>query len=262
MSSAVEYIPRDTLVHRLNPLTKIIGSLALLTISIILDSLLYLGGVLVLVLACGVFAKISAQLLKAFKVLLIFAVILFLIQIVFYRWGQTAFYLIPGTNLLPVTYEGLAFGAVIALRMMIILTSFIIFLSTTHTRDMVMVLVEKVRVPYDYAFMFVTALRFIPTFLAEVKTIQEAQKARGYKLEGVSPLRKLKAYLPIALPLVLISLAKGENLALAMETRAYGAGVPRTYLKDWTIAARDVLSLLFFLVGIVLSIYLRFAVAT
>lgn len=257
MSSVASYITRNSLIHNLHPLTKIVGSLWFLTLSIMVSSPIHLIVILGMVIICGFIAKISHEVLKSLKAITAFAFIIFLIQILFYKWGTVVFYMIPVVNWLPVTLEGISFGISIALRMMIILLSFIVFLSTTQTRDMMMVLVEKLKVPYDYAFMFVTSLRFIPTFMGEVTAIQEAQKARGYRLEGANPLKKLKAYVPIALPLVIISLAKGERLALAMETRAYSSGIPRTYLKQWKIEVRDIAAMLLMLSIIVLAFYIR-----
>lgn len=257
MSSVASYITRNSLIHNLHPLTKIIGSLWFLTLSIMVSTSLHLLIILAMVIACGFTARISHEVLKSLKVISLFAFIIFLIQILFYKWGTVIFYMIPVVNWLPVTMEGVYFGITIALRMMIILLSFIIFLSTTQTRDMMMVLVEKLKVPYDYAFMFVTSLRFIPTFMGEVAAIQEAQKARGYRLEGVNPLKKVKAYVPIALPLVLISLAKGERLALAMETRAYCSGVPRTYLKEWKIQVKDIAAIILMLSILIVTFYIK-----
>lgn len=257
MSSVANYIARNSLIHNLHPLTKIIGSLWFLTLSILAASPLHLGFILFMVMFCGIAARITKEIFKSLKAISVFALIIFLIQILFYKWGTVVFYMIPGVNWLPVTVEGVLFGTAIALRMMIILLSFIIFLSTTQTRDMMMVLVEKLRVPYDYAFMFVTSLRFIPTFMNEVAVIQEAQKARGCKIEGANPLKKIKSYLPIALPLVLISLAKGERLALAMETRAYNSGIPRTYLRQWKMNIKDAAAMSFMLAAFVLAVYIR-----
>ncbi|WP_028306495.1 energy-coupling factor transporter transmembrane component T family protein [Desulfitibacter alkalitolerans] len=257
MSSVASYITKSSLIHNLHPLTKIFGALWFLTLSIIVSSPVHLGFILLMVILCGFAARIPNEIIRSLKAISIFAFIIFLIQILFYKWGTVVFYMIPGVDWLPVTREGILFGIAIALRMMIILLSFIIFLSTTQTRDMMMVLVEKLKVPYDYAFMFVTSLRFIPTFMNEVAVIQEAQKARGYRIEGANPLRKIKSYLPIALPLVLISLAKGERLALAMETRAYNAGIPRTYLRQWRMEIKDGAAITFMLLALVLAVYIR-----
>ncbi|NLK00014.1 MAG: energy-coupling factor transporter transmembrane protein EcfT [Clostridia bacterium] len=256
MSSPVSYISRDSIIHDLHPLTKMIASLWFLTLGIILNKPVYLAAILALILVCGFAASISREIFKSLKSITVFAFIIFLIQIIFYRSGEVAFYIIPGANLLPATLEGINFGISIALRMMIILLSFVILLSTTQVRDMMMVLVEKLKIPYDYAFMFVTALRFIPTFLGEVAKIQEAQRTRGYKVDGINPIKKIYSYVPIALPLVMMSLSKGELLALAMETRAYGIQNRRTYLKEWRMGRMDLILIIGMFLLIVLSIRL------
>jgi energy-coupling factor transport system permease protein len=85
----------------------------------------------------------------------------------FYDQGNVLFHIIPFYDKLPVTDYGLLTGVAMAARMMAIVLSFLVLLSTTRIQDLVFTMVEKFKVPYDYAFMFMTALRFIPTFLGK-----------------------------------------------------------------------------------------------
>ena len=178
------------------------------------------------------------SLLPAAAGLTVFALILLLIQALFTARARCCFYLVPVSNRLAVTGPGLLSGIAMAARMMALVLSFLIFLATTRTRDIVLTLVEKLKVPYDYAFMFMTALRFIPAFFSEVRQVSEAQQARAYAVEGWNPVKKIRAYAPVAVPLVLLSLNKADQLAMAMETRGYSGG-RRTCLREAKMGVAD-----------------------
>lgn len=235
---AVEYIPKNSPIHGLNTLTKLCWALFILAGGLLFSDYRYLFVLCVSVLAVAAAGKVLKNLLPATAWLAIFALIILLLQALLFNAGQVLFYLYPPAQALAITDQGLFSGLAMALRMMTLVLSFLVIITTTQTRDIILTLVEKFKVPYDYAFMFMTALRFVPTFMGEVRQITEAQQARGYAIEGWNPVKRIKAYAPVAVPLVLISLNKAENLAMAMETRGYGGG-RRTYLREPKMRKRD-----------------------
>lgn len=238
MAAAVEYISVNSPVHRLNAVTKMLWALVILVCGLMFNDYRYLLALLasVLIMACA--AGIIKNLLPVSVGLSVFALVLLLIQALFYDQGNVLFHIIPFYDKLPVTDYGLLTGVAMAARMMAIVLSFLVLLSSTRIQDLVFTMVEKLKVPYDYAFMFMTAMRFIPTFLGEVRQVSEAQQARGHAVEGFNPVKKIRSYAPVAVPLVLVSLNKAENLALAMETRGYSGG-RRTYLKKPGVTGSD-----------------------
>ncbi|BAF59840.1 MAG: energy-coupling factor transporter transmembrane protein EcfT [Pelotomaculum sp.] len=238
MAAAVEYIPKESPVHRLTAVTKIFWTLFILASGLLFNDCRYLLALLCSVLLVAALAGVLRSLLPAVGWLSIFALFLLLIQALFYNRGEVLFYLIPSGNYLPVTDLGLLSGVAMAFRMMAMVLSFLVFLATTRTQDIILTLVEKFRMPYDYALMFTTALRFIPTFLGEIRQVSEAQQARGHTVEGFNPVKKIKAYAPVTVPLVLISLNKAEKLAMAMETRGYG-GKRRTCFRKLEMRPAD-----------------------
>lgn len=240
MAGVVEYQPKDSPLHRLNPLAKMAWAFLVLALSMIYTDYRYLAGVFFSVLLMALLGGVFREVSRLFKGLFTFAFILFLMQVLFLHTGTELFKLIPlGRGYLAVTDGGVSFGLAMAFRMLSVVVSFLVFLTTTRTQDMLNTLVEKLRAPYDFAFMVLTAIRFIPTFLAELKQISDAQKARAFVVEGWNPATKVKAYLPIAVPLVLSSLKKARQMALAMETRGYGAG-ERTHLRELFIKGSDI----------------------
>ncbi len=259
MAGVVEYLPKASPVHRLNPLAKMAWALVVLVLSMTYTDYFYLIVLFHSVLAVALCAGVLREIAGLFKGLFTFAFILFLMQVLFFDAGTELFKLLPvGRGYLGVTDQGIEFGVAMAFRMLSVVVSFLVFLTTTRTQDMLNTLVEKLRVPYDFAFMVLTAIRFIPTFIGELKQIADAQKSRAFVVEGWNPVNKIKAYLPIAVPLVLSSLKKARQMALAMETRGYGAG-RRTYLKELTIVGTDIVIIVLAVLLLVAGITARLA---
>lgn len=257
MSVVVEYLPVESFVHSLNPLTKIFGALSILIVSLLFTNPLYLAGVFVVVVSLAGVARVLQALAGSLKGLFIFAFILFFLEVLFYNEGAVYFHLIPiGGGYLSVTQAGVLLGIAMGLRMLTIVTSFLLFLATTRTQDFLTTLVETLKVSADMAFMILTSIRFIPTFLQELKQISDAQRSRAFVNEGWNPVRKVKAYLPIAVPLVLMSLKKTQQMVLAMETRGYGLG-PRSHLRELTIKRTDKITMLFLVSLICVGILIR-----
>lgn len=254
LAAAVEYLHKNSPIHKLNTLTKMLWALIILVGGLLFSDYRYLLALFISVLLVATAARVLKNLLPVIAGLAIFALILMLIQALLFNEGYIIFYLMPGTNLLSITDQGVFSGLAMAFRMMTLVLSFLVIMTTTQTRDIMLTLVEKLKVPYDYAFMFMTAIRFVPTFMGEVKQISEAQQARGFAIEGWNPLKRIKAYAPIAVPLVLISLNKAENLAMAMETRGYGGG-RRTYLREPKMQRTDycMMAVLLLLLGFIVA---------
>jgi len=242
----------ESFVHRLSPLTKMLWCAAVLAVGVAFNHPLYLGAVLGTVICVALLGKQGRELARSLSGLGVLSLILFLIQILFYHEGRVVLALVPlGHGYGHVTTDGILFGLAMVFRMNSILLSVFVLLATTQPREIVLALVEKLRVPYDYAFMFTTALRFIPVLLAEARVILAAQETRGCAVSGHNPLRKLKAYIPLAVPLVMISLNKAERLAISLETRAFGSG-NRTSYYECRLAAADMLCMVI-VVGVLLT---------
>ena len=113
--------------------------------------------------------------------------------------------------------------------------------------------------PHELAMMMTIALRFIPTLMEETDKIMSAQKARGADMESGGLVQRVKALVPILIPLFVSSFRRAYDLAMAMECRCYQGGEGRTRMKKLTTAPRDWLALAAYVlvgVGIVmLNIY-------
>lgn len=231
MSGVAEYVAKESPIHRLHPLTKLFWSLAVVSASFIFQNLVGQLAVLLSIILVAVLGRVLKELIPAFVGLMVVAGIFILFQIFFITDGETLFTLIPGTHIGRVTDEGLWACLAMAGRMIVITASFPVMMATTQIKDLVVALVNSLRIPYTYAFMFVTSLRFIPTFLGEMDQIMQAQCSRGYVTEGRNPIRKLFSLGPLAVPLLISSVRKAQRLAVSMETRGFGSG-QRSHLHE------------------------------
>ena len=122
------------------------------------------------------------------------------------------------------------------LRMFVMTTAFLDLLAATKIQDIAQALVEKFRLPCEYAFMLTTALRFVPDFLADSANTLDAQSCRGYSNRG-NVLKRLYAYLAVVKPLVMRAIAKSDTLALSMELKGFGTNTYKNMapqvLKIW-----------------------------
>ena len=110
---------------------------------------------------------------------------------------------------------------VTGLRMLCMTMVFIMLLATTKLQDLTAALVTQCKIPYEYAFMFTAALRFVPDFIAESHAVQEAQACRGLALEG-NFFKRFTSYGSVIQPLLLKSLGRSETMALSLELRGFG----------------------------------------
>jgi len=240
MSVVANYIPRDSFVHRLSPLTKLFWSFLLMTLSCFFRDPRVLAGLFLSIVLVALAAGILKEMFPVFKGLLCIAGLFILFQIFFISDGKTIFTLIPGTGIGRVTDAGLVGCLAMGARMIVIAASFPVLMGTTQIKDLVVVLVEKLRIPYPYAFMFVTSLRFVPTFMQEMDQIIQAQSSRAHRLDNKNFLKRFLSICPLAIPLMVTSVKKAERMAISMETRGFGVG-KRTNLHSKQFRSVDAL---------------------
>lgn len=188
-------------MKRLVPFTKILMTIAFSVWAVLFQTPYELTLLLALELIILLVTGLLGKQIKAVLVLAIFAVFLAVVQ-----------YLGGGT---------LDSAYVTGLRMLCMTMVFIMLLATTKLQDLTAALVTQCKIPYEYAFMFTAALRFVPDFIAESKAVQEAQACRGLALEG-NIFKRFASYGSVIQPLLLKSLGRSETMALSLELRGFG----------------------------------------
>ena len=162
-----------------------------------------------------------------------------------------------------ITLEGVirAFFMVIRILMLISATFLMTYTTSpiqlTDGLESLLSPLKKIRVPvHELAMMMCIALRFIPTLIEETDKIISAQKARGADFETGSVLKRVKALVPILVPLFISAFRRADELATAMECRCYQGGEGRTKMKLLRYRRRDYsayLILLVLLAGVIVA---------
>ena len=241
MAEILQYVHKDTFLHRLHPYTKIAFIIVVCAICIIATNLAFLTFMVVALLVFAAFSRLLAESLQQLKLILVMSILFILITVITMPNGDILGYMIPQGipvigGLIPVTSGGLEIGLVLTLRFMILIFAFQLFLISTQPRDLVNAM-EKVGLPIDYILMFIIALRFIPTLQIEGQRIHEAQLARGFN-PGEGFIGKIRSVAPIAIPLVSNALLRSTVLGLTIDMRGYRTG-RRTHVRERVLVTRD-----------------------
>ena len=109
---------------------------------------------------------------------------------------------------------------------------------TTDVNRMIVGLV-KARVPYTIAFIFSSTLRFFPLLFEEIHAIIEAQRLRGLAFESMGPIRRVRVYAKVAVPLILGAMVKSQMLEVVLQSKAFTGSPDRTYLHESKLGVGD-----------------------
>lgn len=195
----------------------------------------------------------------ALLILLLFDILILLISKEFFKNIKAIVLIFIFSILLGVIeYIGdgsLEAGYVSALRMVDMSTIFIYLLGTVRLQHLTAAMVEQLKIPYEYAFMFTAGLRFLPDFIEENRVILEAQACRGVEVKG-SFIKKCKHYMAIVRPLMLRSLGRSEIMALSLELRGFGSK-DRTFVDNVSPHGLDYIVMTFIVVATISIVYLR-----
>ena len=242
MKGILEYSQGETVIHRLNPLSKMVIAF-LLCLSSFANSNIYCAiGIIIVNLLIAYLAEIIDRAMYLLITLFKIGIVLFLLQVFFIRTGNT---ILNFPFNLYVTDIGLKFSIVLVLRLVGATMPLVIILTVTRMSDLTNVMVQKLHIPYKYTFAFITALRFIPIFENEMKGIIEAQTARGVEFDTKNPVKKLKLLLPLCVPLLISSVKRIEGSAISAELRGFNLRKKDSGYKTYRFHGQDYIAILF-----------------
>ena len=231
MNNLFQYVPGNSLIHRLNPATKIFLTVIICVAAFLTDNLLFLAGLLAVDLLIGVVAGVADRTWSIFRGLLKIAAFLFLLQALLTRKGTPVFWII--------TDQGLLTAGKVVFRLVVVCMPLALVLAVTRISDLTNALVQVLHVPYPYAFTLSTAIRFIPQFLEEMSGIMEAQTARGVAFDKAKGLKKFSMLLPLCAPLLISSVRKTDQTAAAAEVRGFRLRTRQSGYKKYPFTALD-----------------------
>ena len=243
-----QYFPGDTIVHRLDPRTKLIlVILFIVALFLAVDWISY--GVMFCVTAlCVLLSRIKLKsILKGLKPLIFIILLTGILNLFYTKEGAVLF----DWWIFTVTTGGIKRAFLMVVRIMLLITGTFLLtyttspLALTDGLEMLLNPLKKIRVPvHEMSMMMSMALRFIPTLIEETDKIMSAQKARGADFSTGKLTERAKALLPRLVPLFVSSFRRADELAVAMESRCYHGGEGRTRMKTLKLARRDYLAFL------------------
>jgi energy-coupling factor transport system permease protein len=235
------YIDRDSLLHRIYPLVKLVWvflvAAGLFVYREPLSGAVMFG--IVLIMALGVSRVPLRDFFSASLFIFGLGILLMLFHF-FADPGNPVYRLGP----LTITDAGLHEGPIFFFRLSVMVLSSFVLIWTTDTRDL-MVSLNKAGMPYRYAFAVFLALRFLPLIQREVDAVQSAHAIRGRATRS-GIVHRIKLWQRYVFTVLINGLRKAEATATAIECRGFGAYPDRTYVKDVTFHPADLLLLIVF----------------
>ena len=240
------YWAADSFVHRLDPRTKLVGTIALVVIMFCAGNFWALGFVALAVVALFALARIPfTQALRSIAPLAFIIVLTALFNLFFVQGGEV--YVDWGW--LKISAEGASLAAFTAVRLTLLLLSGSLLTLTTTTLDITEAFerllwpLRRIGVPaHEFALVMGIALRFLPQFVDEFRTIRAAQLSRGAKLAS-SPTRSgLASLTSLLVPLFASAFRHADTLSAAMDARCYHGAEGRTRLHPLAFATRDAIA--------------------
>ncbi len=245
-----QYYPANSLLHRLDPRTKVLMTVLYIVCTFLCSGTLGFAALLLSAIVLVLISRIPmGMILRSLRPLLFIIVFTSLIN-VFMTKGESL--LTPESWVISIYAEGIWNAVFMVLRISVLILGTGVFLTYTTTPIALTDALESllsplkiIKVPvHDFAMMMTIALRFIPTLSEETHKIMNAQKARGADFSNGNLLKRAKALIPILVPLFVSAFNRAFELASAMECRCYHGGEGRTRLKVLRFRALDWLMLL------------------
>ena len=236
----------DSPMHRLDPRVKFLMAMVFFASAIIFMDLVPLIVILLVQIPLVFAGNIQREWAKSLKGGVFFAVIIFATNLV-------SFYFFQGRSL---NTRNVEVALSLTVRFITLITSFSIFFLTTSP-DKLSLALDKARIPFEFNFAFITAIRFVPVLADEAQSIMDAQRSRGLELDRGNFLARIRNYVPILLPLIINSIRRSLELAEAMESRAFGATRDRTNLYELRMGKSDYATLAISLTAITAALYAR-----
>jgi energy-coupling factor transport system permease protein len=231
-------------IHSLDPRMKFVYVCAVFVAAILFGQIIPLIALFLVPIPFVLLAGVQKEWLRSLRGAAFLAGFIFLVNIL------THFF----TSGYVLTALDVETSAALTLRFVVLVESFSVFFLTTSPDHLGLAL-EQTRVPYEFAFAFTTAVRFVPVLAEEAQTIMDAQKARGLELEKGGFLKRIRNYVPVLIPLIVSAIRRSLELAEAMESRAWGATKKRTNLYALKLHRGDFVLLTITIGILVVAIY-------
>jgi len=243
------YIPGNSIIHRLDPRSKLVAMILLIIIAFWANNPITN---FILFIATGIFVILSevplSFFIKGLRSMFFLIAFTTLFQLFFISGGQVLFEM----GFIKITSYGIEQAGIIFCRFVLIIFFSTLLTLTTMPLSLATAVesllgpLKRFKVPvHEIGLMLSMSLRFVPTLMDDTIRIMNAQKARGVDFGEGNVIQKVKAMIPILIPLFATSLKRADSLATAMEARGYQGGNGRSQYRQLNWMNRDSIALLF-----------------
>lgn len=252
-----QFFPGNSVIHKIDPRVKILLIIAYIVFLFVANNFVSLGFMVLVTVAIVLLTRIPVKMyfkgLKAIMFIILFTSVLNM----FYGSGEP----IWQWGFLKITLNGISNAVFISIRIVALIFISCVLTYTTSPTDLTDAL-ERLMKPltvfhikvHEIAMMMTIALRFVPTLLEETDKIMNAQKARGANMDSGGLIKRVKAMMPVLVPLLVSSFNRAYELAVAMECRCYRGGGGRTRMKVLKAETKDAVAVavsVFVLAGVI-----------
>ncbi len=261
-----QYYPVKSFVHGLDPRLKILFLIGFIVAIFLAKEFLALGICAAVLFAAILFSRVPiGKVLRAVRGILFLVLFTAAINIFFYQ-GERVYWNGPAVllqwGIFRVTQAGIVFSAFLVVRLvlLVVCSSMLTYTTTpvalTDGIESLLTPLKWIRFPvHELALIMSIALRFIPILLDETERIMNAQKARGADIGSGGPIRRVRAIVPVLIPLLLSAFRRADELGDAMDARCYSGGKKRTKYKKLRFSWRDLVGVLL-LAGVIAGVVL------
>ena len=246
--ASIEYVRKNTPIHNLQAITKLLLVLASFAVSFFALDFVLLGIWILFLFAWWLIGRIEIKRMAVILKILAGTYLFFvLLQGFTYRFGNTVIFqvgtlMVGNRNYATYTLEGFLFGTLVFIRVLAVVFTLPILTMTTPMTKLAATL-GKMKVPYQFIMIFVTGIRFVPLVFQTWTGVIQAQKLRGRDIDRMPFWKKASVYTSVLTPLLLYLLKLSQTLQIALECRAFGSPATRSYVEEAKLKVSDYLAI-------------------
>lgn len=236
----VDYIEKDSILHRMDPRLNILLSLTLILLAFLFTDPLYLFTIFVFVVILSFLAKVHREFFSWLKLLVPFALLSFVLWTFFAQNSLSVetSEAIANFGPLTLTQTGILYGLGMPFRILVMITTPLLFMMTVRNSHLIKAL-EHLKVPYKVAFGIGLVFRMIYVFEDEMRDIRQAQKSRGAMLDRGNLLRRVKSNISVLIPTMIKGLETSDDLSTAMELKGFSNSHNRNSIRKLELSRTD-----------------------
>ncbi|MGM8365603.1 energy-coupling factor transporter transmembrane component T family protein [Virgibacillus sp. W0181] len=246
-----QYVPGESIVHRLDPRTKIIIIFFFVLFVFFANTFISYSILAAFVLISILITRIQLRfIIKGLTPVWFIIIFTFILHLIVTKEGNVVYEI----GVFEIYSGGIIQGIAISMRffLLILMTSLLTLTTTpieiTDAIEYLLHPLKKVKFPvHELALMMSISLRFIPTLMQETEKISKAQASRGVDFKTGPIKERAKAVVPLLVPLFVSAFKRAEELAMAMESRGYQGGEGRTKLRALQMEKRDIIIYIIFI---------------